>query len=110
MAYKKYITKNGKIYGPYIYHSRRVNGKVISEYRGPKTNSSSKKIILPIIISIFILGIIIAIFSLNSSITAQATLDLTGTYNQNLPLSGNLNFNLKQGELIPADSKVIFVK
>ena len=34
MAYKKYIKRGGKIYGPYIYHSRRVNGRVISEYRG----------------------------------------------------------------------------
>ena len=34
MVYKKYIKRNGKLYGPYIYHSRRVNGKVISEYQG----------------------------------------------------------------------------
>lgn len=36
MTYKKYIKKNGKIYGPYIYHSKRVDGKVISEYYGIK--------------------------------------------------------------------------
>ncbi len=34
MAYKRYIRKNGKVYGPYVYHSRKKGGKVISEYRG----------------------------------------------------------------------------
>lgn len=34
MVYKKYIKKNGKTYGPYIYQSRRVNGKVVSNYHG----------------------------------------------------------------------------
>ena len=34
MVYKKYIKRNGKLYGPYIYESKRVNGKVISEYHG----------------------------------------------------------------------------
>ncbi len=34
MAYKRYIEKNGRLYGPYVYHSRKINGKVISEYHG----------------------------------------------------------------------------
>jgi hypothetical protein len=34
MVHKKYIKKNGKIYGPYYYKSKRVGDKVISEYVG----------------------------------------------------------------------------
>ena len=34
MAYKKYIQRNGKLYGPYLYESKRVDGKVVSEYHG----------------------------------------------------------------------------
>ena len=34
MVYKKYIKRNGKVYCHYIYHSKRVDGKVVSEYRG----------------------------------------------------------------------------
>ena len=34
MAYKRYIKRGGKVYGPYIYKSRKENGKVISEYVG----------------------------------------------------------------------------
>ena len=46
MAYKKYITKNGKIYGPYVYHSKRVDGKVVSEYHGLKKDKKSRKKVL----------------------------------------------------------------
>lgn len=35
MAYKRYITRNGKRYGPYYYESKRVNGKVVSTYVSP---------------------------------------------------------------------------
>ena len=34
MAYKRYIKKGSRVYGPYIYHSKKVNGKVVSEYLG----------------------------------------------------------------------------
>jgi hypothetical protein len=43
MVYKKYIKKNGHIYGPYIYHSKRVDGKVVSEYVGPKGLASKNR-------------------------------------------------------------------
>ena len=31
MVYHRYIKRNGKVYGPYTYHSRKVNGKVVSK-------------------------------------------------------------------------------
>ena len=43
MAYKRYIKKNGKLYGPYTYHSHKENGKVISEYLGKGDGSVKKK-------------------------------------------------------------------
>ena len=42
MVYKKYIKRNGKLYGPYIYESKRVNGKVISEYHGSEEPKKEK--------------------------------------------------------------------
>ena len=42
MAYKRYIKRGGKVYGPYIYHSRKENGKVISEYRGKAIEKKDK--------------------------------------------------------------------
>ena len=29
MVHKKYIKRNGKVYGPYLYENKRVNGKVV---------------------------------------------------------------------------------
>jgi len=44
MAYKRYIKRGKKIYGPYIYHSRKEGNKVISDYRGkPKEKKSKNK-------------------------------------------------------------------
>ncbi len=34
MVYRKYIKRGKKLYGPYKYHSRKVNGKVITDYLG----------------------------------------------------------------------------
>ena len=34
MVYKKYIKRGGKLYGPYLYHNRKENGRVITEYHG----------------------------------------------------------------------------
>ncbi len=42
MVYEKFIKKGGKVYGPYIYHSRRVDGKVVSEYQGSKKSFFKK--------------------------------------------------------------------
>ncbi len=62
MAYKKYIRRNGKIYGPYIYHSKRIGDKVVSEYQGTGRKIDYKKFIFifvgVLLISVLIYGII----------------------------------------------------
>jgi len=78
MVYKKYIKRGGKLYGPYKYHSRKVNGKVITEYLGKadkKSKSKKKKrlILLTIglitIFFIFILSYNIGSNNLNNPIS-----------------------------------------
>ena len=34
MVHKKYIKKGGKKFGPYLYETKRVNGKVVTRYVG----------------------------------------------------------------------------
>ncbi len=34
MVYKRYIKRGDKVYGPYIYSSKKKDGKVISTYHG----------------------------------------------------------------------------
>ena len=107
MAYKKYIKKGEKIYGPYIYHSKRIGGKVISEYRGPE-KLSYKKIFLAVFGVIFLAALIFILIFSEGEITGKATLDLDADYQQGSPLEGNLKLSLQEGELIPASSKLVF--
>ena len=58
MAYKKYIVKNGKVYGPYVYHSRKEGGKVVSEYKG-KPKKYNKKNLIFFIIGLLALSLIV---------------------------------------------------
>jgi hypothetical protein len=109
MAYEKFIKKDGKLYGPYIYHSKRVDGKVISEYHGQKKFDFSKysKLFL-IVMGVFLLGIFIYFFaSPGKNITGNAVLDLNANYKQGQPLNGKIKLSLQEGELIPSSSKVV---
>ena len=111
MAYKKYIVKNGKVYGPYVYHSRRVNGKVVSEYRGSNKKLNYKKYGL---VSLGVLGLMVLVFlainfvEFDRTLTGQATLDLDANYQAEQSLEGKLTLSLDEGELVPKTSKIIF--
>jgi len=113
MAYKKYIKRGGKIYGPYIYHSRRVDGKVISEYRG---TSKENKITLGglkflwIFLGIFILlaGFYFLIGDNWNNVTGYSVLNLEAVYNEGELLRGEVSIFLNKGELIPESSKLVF--
>lgn len=107
MAYKKYIEKGGKVYGPYIYHSKRVDGKVVSEYRGPHKQIEYKKILF-IVLGIFLLAAFILGIVFNKGISGRAILNIQADYKEGESLKGNLELSLKEGELIPASSKLIF--
>lgn len=108
MSYKKFIKRNGRTYGPYIYHSRRVNGKVISEYHG-----TSKKISHKSFTWIFIFVFLVAMIALTAVyfknfFSGRAVLEVNAGYEEGVPLGGILTLSLKEGELIPASSKVVF--
>ena len=109
MAYKRYIKRGGKIYGPYVYHSRKENGKVISEYLGkhegnsecleasPKLRNSGRKIISKKLLAVFfVLGLVVIfalIFFIDYSMTGMIT---STTYSQS---GGNLVAYEKGGTL-----------
>jgi len=106
MAYKKYIERNGKLYGPYIYSSKRVDGKVISEYHG--TGQNSYKRFLWIFAGIFLVLAIFYLLFFNKGITGRATLGIDAVYQEGESLEGKLNIMIKEGEFLPALSKVVF--
>ncbi|MEX0920325.1 MAG: hypothetical protein WDZ69_01950 [Candidatus Pacearchaeota archaeon] len=109
MAYKKYIKRGGKIYGPYVYHSRRVDGKVVSEYRGSGEKLSYKKISLAVL-GVFALLALVYVFSqidTDNIGTGRAVLNLDADsfegFNEN-----SLVLSLDEDEFIPASSTVVF--
>jgi len=111
VVYKKYIKRNGKLYGPYIYHSRRVNGKVISEYQGTGKNKDYKKFIFIFLGVLILLGAGYGIISNKTNLTGYFVADLDANY-QDVEvlrnLEGVLEISLDQGELLPASSKLSF--
>jgi hypothetical protein len=107
MSYEKYIKKDGKLYGPYLYESKRVDGKVISEYHGQKKSDYVKFIWIIPLVFLIILGAYF-IGQRGDKLTGHAVLDLNANYQEGKTLEGGLKISLKQGELIPAYSTVVF--
>ncbi len=109
MVYKKYIKKDGKLYGPYIYQSKRVDGKVVSEYCGPG-KKDNKKLILYLMAFLVLGALILIFFLIKGNLTGNVTLNLA---NQNVDgVSENslqeISLSLKQGEFIPDSSNLVF--
>ena len=109
MVHKKYTYKDGKRFGPYYYETKRVDGNVVTTYLGTKL--PHKKIHLSLIKNVllvfaFILLIVSAYF-ISSNITGNVSLDIKTNYDLGEPISGKLELNLLEGELIPANSMVL---
>ncbi len=117
MVYKRYIRRrvNGKLklFGPYYYESKKVDGKVISTYIGP--SEKENLIILKLrtrpkifFLSVSIIALIIILFFVIKLFpTGKISSEIPNTYFEGEVLSGNINLILKNGELIPANTKLI---
>jgi hypothetical protein len=109
MPYKKYIKRGGKVYGPYIYHSKRVDGKVVSEYHGAHNIKIDYKKFLWIGLGILIIALLtLGVLFLGNRISGKATFDVNVDYKEGEALDGTLRLSLKEGELLPASSMVVF--
>jgi hypothetical protein len=99
MAYKKYIKRNGKVYGPYTYHSKRVNGKVVTEYHGSKAENKVDKRIYWISGIAFVVLVAI-VLSFTVRFTGESIVDFD-------EMENTLTLNLNSGELVPMDSDIV---
>jgi len=103
MVYKKFITKGGKVYGPYTYHSKRVGDKVISEYHGKDDDMNAGAQVAKsnpdhIFISIIVmLALLLVVDSLHGAITGNVILRAETSYVANESLDGILRLNLREG-------------
>lgn len=107
MAYKKYIKRGGKVYGPYIYHSKRVDGKVVSEYRGSKKFDPKKVLmVLAGVLSIFILaGLLLLI---GGDISGRAILEAGPNYQEGEIAQGTITLSIDEEDNLSNSSKLVF--
>jgi PGF-pre-PGF domain-containing protein len=96
MAYKRYIKRGKNLYGPYIYSSQKVNGKVISTYRGKVINLRLKE---NKILNSLIIGLIIALFFF---VFSQAIGVLASSFDQNDNRSIGYEFLNSSGGIVDA--------
>ena len=68
MVYKKYIKRGGKIYGPYKYHSRKINGRVITEYHGKYNEGKTSNKLIFLIIGLFVFCSLVIILNYSNPI------------------------------------------
>ncbi|MBI2449223.1 hypothetical protein HYV49_02915, partial [Candidatus Pacearchaeota archaeon] len=131
MAYKKYIKKNGKTYGPYIYHSKRIGNKVVSNYIGKHDATSNndvvqldakelnnineisflnrflnRKYLSFFIIILFVIGLIILIKFVPIAPSGRVALQIDKEFKSGEPIDGFLRLQMKRGEFLPKDSIV----
>ena len=87
MVHEKFIYRNGKKYGPYLYENHRVGGKVVTSYVGRTTSSFGPHVhTMPILFGgIVLLFLILA--SLGNYTTQYAVFEVT-TVTQGVPLEG----------------------
>jgi len=129
MVYKKYVYKRGRKHGPYYYHSYRDGDSVKKIYIGGKKEykkymkknkkksfvggGTTSKSILPklkivlLVIPILILLIIAGFFIYQTSITGKVSLNIQDSYVAGENITGSLRLNLKYGELLPINSKLV---
>ena len=104
MVYKRFIQRGEKVYGPYNYQSKKVDGKVVSEYVGKPNVSNHRRGILAIFI--FTLLLVFAFLFFQFSPTGNVSLNLNEKYQPGEIIDGILKFSLSPNEFIPADSLV----
>ncbi len=123
VIYKRYIYKKGKKFGPYYYENWKENGKVITKYIGPTLPEKyrlkkhrDKDIIKGFPNKYLILGgvlLLLAVTFFNFVIlvqlapTGKISVNIDKSFDQGDFLSGIVKLSMKQGELIPADTKVL---
>jgi uncharacterized delta-60 repeat protein len=104
MTYKKFISRHGKVYGPYIYKSRRENGRVITDYVGKA--EKERKITFGFLSFVTILTILLIFFLQAFYPTGKVVFDISNISASDASISGQARLILKYGELLPADSIV----
>ncbi|MDP2628889.1 MAG: hypothetical protein Q8P15_03255 [Nanoarchaeota archaeon] len=99
MVYKRYIHVGKKVYGPYLYKSRKKNGKVISDYVGKHHEKFSGSEWRSLILFFGLILIFSSIIFLNHSLTGNVIFtsssdsDFNGTFYDTVANSTDVYLN-----------------
>jgi hypothetical protein len=108
MVYKKYIKKGDKTYGPYKYSSKRVDGKVVSNYLGPEEKIKLGGLFVLLVITFALFGALLYFNPSSPNPTGKVALHVSPSVASEV-ISGNLNLLLSSGELLPSETEIQFV-
>ncbi|MFH1710817.1 MAG: hypothetical protein ABH840_00730 [Nanoarchaeota archaeon] len=98
MVFKRYIKRDGKKFGPYLYESYRdKEGNVKKRYVGKSKHKHKSKLILPVVLGLFFILALIVILNYQG-IVGRVIINVKESY---------LEINLKKGELLPMSSKIL---
>ena len=111
MVYKKYVKIDEKVHNSYSYESRKVGGKTVAEYLagfrykgfGFNKKKASAYFLFAFLVGVFLFGLFFVSFSL----AEKAFVDIDSESLGADIFNRSLNLNLRHGELIPSDSKLI---
>jgi len=114
VVYKKYIWVNGKRYGPYLYHNKRVGQKIITSYYG--SSKSEEKdfgylnyfLIIGFLLLVIIGGFLVGQRDLLRFLSPDERIifNLPDNFVSGELLRGEIIINLQRGELIPVETIV----
>ena len=106
MVHKKYTYKDGKRYGPYVYETKRVGDRVVTNYLGPDSSGMKKKVLVLVGI-ILVIGFVLLLLNLPGSSTGRVSFDLAVTnYKPGQTILGVITLFFKPGEFVPQDTMV----
>ena len=101
MVYKKYIKRGDKVFGPYLYESKKQNGRVTTEYHGKAQQKKNNPIFLIGFVILFLLSFIFLVYPTNSPVKSTGyaifhhnnSADWTGIFNNTLIQGNNITLN-----------------
>src|SRR3989338_3131535 len=105
MVYSRYISRNGKKYGPYYYETRRVGARTITRYVSTPLRPTS----------LWFVGLLALVFTaltfaglyLFVSPTGHVTLNIASNTAAGQLINGTLILTLEPNEFLPADTQIV---
>ncbi len=114
MVTKRYIERNGKTFGPYYYESYRdgagkVKKRYLKDYHPGKDDKNYLKVFM-LLIGIAVIVLLFLVFInqelSHNTLTGRTIYQAKEIYSPGELLTGDILFNLREGESIPKDTKI----